>query len=87
MKTMGHTSGSYGTLQGADSQSDPRVFGISAVLAVLVVFAVVAFKMAAPEIKAAVLSQWPAAAQLVSQTTAPRVDAPVQGSSLAEGAH
>ena len=85
MKTMGHTPGPGGMLQGADSRGDPRVFGISAVIAVLVVSVVVAFKMAGPEIKAAVLGQWPAAAQLVSQT-APRGDAPVQASQ-ATGEH
>lgn len=87
MKTRGHMPGSNGTLQGADSQGDPRVFGISATIAVLVVFLVVAFKMAGPEIKAAVLDQWPAAAQLVSQTATPHADAPTQASSLAAGAH
>lgn len=87
MKSMGNTSGPCGALHGADSQGDPRVFGISATIAVLVVFLVVAFKMAGPEIKAAVLGQWPAAAQLVSQTAAPQAGAPTQASSLAAGAH
>ncbi len=79
MKAMGNTPGPYGMLQGADGPDDMRVFGISAVIAVLVVSVVVAFKMAAPEIKAAVLSQWPLVAQLASQT-APRAAAPTQAS-------
>lgn len=87
MKTRGHTPGNNGTLQGADSQGDPRVFGISATLAVLVVLLVVAFKMAGPEIKAAVLGPWPAAAQRVSQMAAPHADAPTQASSLAATEH
>ncbi|MDZ7862883.1 hypothetical protein [Acidovorax sp.] len=75
MKTLSNTSGNYGMLQGADSAGDSRVFGISAVIAVLVVSCVVAFKMAAPEIKAALASQLPAATQLVSSQSAPSVDA------------
>ena len=62
-------------LQGADSAGDSRVFGISAVIAVLVVSCVVAFKMAAPEIRAALASQLPAATRFVSVQSVPSVEA------------
>ncbi len=75
MKTMGNTSGKDRMLRGADSTGDPRVFGIAAVIAVLVVSCVVAFKMAAPEIKAALASRLPAATQFVSVQSAPGMDA------------
>lgn len=75
MKTISNTSGNYGMLQGADRAGDSRVFGISAVIAVLVVSCVVAFKMAAPEIKAALASQLPATMQFASVQSAPRMDA------------
>lgn len=82
MKTMSNTSGGYGMLQGADGQGDSRVFSISAIVAVLVVSSVVAFKMAAPEIKAAVLDRLPIVSQFMQAQTAastPHASTPVQG--------
>lgn len=92
MKSLSNTSGSYGSLQGADSQSDPRTFSLAATIAVLVVSAVVAFKMAGPETRASLLSQLAVAAQSVSAQTVsvsapvPRADAPTH-TSLAIGEH
>ncbi|MBB6563170.1 hypothetical protein HNP48_005889 [Acidovorax soli] len=90
MKSMSNTSGHYGMLQGADAAGDSRVFGVAATIAVLVVWAVVGFKMAGPEIKAAVLSHLSAAsqpmpAQSSASAPAPRADTPAHG--LAMGEH
>lgn len=87
MKTMSNTSGHYGMLQGADGAGDSRVFGLAATVAVLVVAAVVAFKMAGPEIKASLLSRLPVVAtESMSATSAspPRAHAPGQGMALGE---
>lgn len=89
MKTMSNTSGHYGMLQGADGAGDSRVFGLAATIAVLVVAAVVAFKMAGPEIKASLLSRLPVVAtESMSATSAspsaPRAHAPRQGMALGE---
>lgn len=87
MKTMSNTSGHYGMLQGADSTGDLRVFGVAATIAVLMVAAVVAFKMAGPEFKASVLSHLPVAAQQsmsAQSASAPLADAPAQGMAIGE---
>ncbi len=86
MKTMTNQSGHYGMLQGAEGAADSRVFGLAATIAVLVVSAVVAFKMAGPDFKAALLSHLPVATQSLSaqSASAPRVDAPAQGMAIGE---
>jgi hypothetical protein len=71
MKTMDNTSGGYAALQGAAPQGDPRVFGIAATIAVLLVSCVVAFKMVAPETRAAALRQLPSVAQWVPLPSPP----------------
>lgn len=84
MKTMSNTSGHYGMLQGAEGAGDARVFGLAATLAVLVVWAVVGFKMAGPEVRASVLSHLPAAAQSLwaPSATPSRTNASVQGMAM-----
>ncbi|EJE50158.1 hypothetical protein PMI14_05242 [Acidovorax sp. CF316] len=88
MKSMSNTSGHYGMLQGADGAGDSRVFGVAATIAVLLVAAVVAFKMAGPEIKASVLSHLPVASQPLSAQSAsapsPRADTPAHGLTIGE---
>ena len=66
METMNNTSGGYGMVQrGAEGPGSSWVFGISATAAVLLVTCVVAFKMAAPDIKAAVMSHLPVVSQFM----------------------
>lgn len=88
MKSMSNTSGHYGMLQGADAAGDSRVFGVAATIAVLMVWAVVGFKMAGPEIKAAVLSHLPVVSQPLSAQSAsapsPRADMPAHGLAIGE---
>lgn len=84
MKNLGNISRSHGALQGADSQGDPRVFGVAATIAVLVVSSVVAFKMAGPDARTAMLSHLPVAAQPMSTQSASRTDAPAQNLAIGE---
>lgn len=88
MKTMSNMSGNYGALQGADSQGNPKVFGVAATIAVLVVSSVVGFKMAGPDAKAAVLNYLPVAVQPVSMQSVSasvlRVDTPAHNLAIGE---
>lgn len=86
MNNLGNISRSHGALQGADSQGDPRVFGMAAAIAVLVVSSVVAFKMAGPDARTAMLSYLPVAAQPMStqSASASRADAPAQNLAIGE---
>lgn len=88
MKTLSNTSGNYGMLQGDDGVGDLRVFGLAATVAVLVVTAVVAFKMAGPEIKTTLMSYLPVVAQQTlaahASVSAPRADAPARALVIGE---